>query len=64
MRRPLVLLCAAALGCTGLATLTPASAAPAAPASATAAAAAPDELVVGYVSGASAAAREPATVAP
>lgn len=61
MRRPISLLCAAALGLTGLTGLTltaPASAAPAPQASSTAAAAAPDELVVGYVAGASADQRE------
>ena len=58
MRRPLSLLCAAALGLTGLATLSPATAAPAPQSSGTAAAAVPDELLVGYVAGASDADRE------
>ena len=55
MRRPLALLAASALGLGGLAAGSPAAAAPAPQASPTAAAAAPaDELVVGYVAGASA----------
>ena len=54
MRRPLSLLCVAALGLTGLATLTPATAAPAVQSSQTAAAAAEGELLVGFVAGATA----------
>ena len=54
MRRPLTLLCAAALALTGSALTAPAQAAPAPAASSTAAAAAPDELVIGYVAGATA----------
>ncbi len=53
MRRPLALFCAAALGVTGVALTAPAQAAPSPQASSAAAAAAPDELVVGYVVGAS-----------
>ncbi len=58
MRRPSSLLCVAALGLTGFATLSPATAAPAAQSSSTAAAAVPDELLVGYVAGATDADRE------
>jgi len=61
VRRPISLLCATALGLTGLtgvALTAPASAAPAPQASSNAAAAVPDELIVGYVAGASAAQRE------
>ena len=58
MRRPLSLLCAAALGLTGLTALAPASAAPTARSSATAAAAVEGELLVGYVAGADADDRE------
>ena len=60
MHRPSVLLCAATLGLSGLVAVTPATAtaAPAPPASSTATAAAPaDELVVGYVAGATPAER-------
>jgi subtilisin family serine protease len=56
VRRPLSLLCAAALGLTGLAALSPAAAAPAPAASSHAAVA--DELLVGYVAGATPADRE------
>ena len=58
MRRPLVLLCTAALAAGGLALSAPAGAAPAPQASSTAAAAVPDELLVGYVAGATAADRD------
>lgn len=58
MRRCLSLLCATALGAAGLAVSAPAVAAPAPEASSTAAAAVPDELVVGYVAGASSSDRE------
>ena len=59
MHRPSALLCLAALSASGLALAAPAVAAPAPAASpVAAAAAAPDELVVGYVAGASPAAQE------
>jgi len=58
VRRPLSLLCVTALGLTGLALTTPASAVTAPQASSTAAPAVPDELIVGYVPGASAVQRE------
>ena len=58
MHRPTVLLCLAALSASGLALAAPAGAAPAPVASPSAAAAAPDELVVGYVAGASPAAQD------
>ncbi len=58
MRRPLTLLCLAALVLPGLTVGGPAVAAPAAQASPTAAQALPDELVVGYVAGASAGQRD------
>ena len=61
MRRPISLLCAIALGLTGLTGLAltaPASAAPVPQASSAAAAAVPGELIVGYVAGASAVQRE------
>ncbi|MEX2290393.1 MAG: S8 family serine peptidase [Mycobacteriales bacterium] len=57
MRRPLSLLCIAALAATGLAVSGPAVAAPPPPAG-QAAAAVPDELLVGYVAGANAQDRE------
>ena len=60
VRRPLSMLCVTAFGLTGftgVALTAPASAAPAPQASSTAAAV-PDELIVGYVAGASAAQRE------
>ncbi len=61
MRRPLSLLCTLTLGLTGLALSAPATASSPAPqASSTAAAAVPDQLVVGYVAGASAGQREQA----
>ena len=53
MRRALTVLCLGALTASGLALGGPATAAPAEQASPTAAAAVPDELVVGYVAGAS-----------
>ena len=58
MHRPTVLLCLAALSASGLALAAPAVAAPAPGASPVAHAAAPDELVVGYVAGATPAAQE------
>ena len=58
MHRPSALLCLAALSASGLALAAPAVAAPDPAASPAAAAAAPDELVVGYVPGASPAAQE------
>ncbi len=58
MRHPLSLLCAAALTLSGLGAVGTAAAAPAPQASPTATQAVPDELVVGYVAGASAAQRE------
>lgn len=58
MRYPLSILCAAALTLSGLGVVGTAAAAPAPQASPTAAQAVPDELVVGYVAGASAAQRE------
>jgi subtilisin family serine protease len=56
--RPTALLCLAALSVSGLALAAPAVAAPAPAPSRTAAAAAPDELVVGWVAGATPAAQE------
>lgn len=53
MRRALTVLCLGALAASGLALSGPATAAPAGQASPVAAAAVPDELVVGYVAGAS-----------
>ena len=58
MPRPTALLCIAALSASGLALAAPAVAAPAPPASPVAHAAAPDELVVGYVAGATPAAQD------
>lgn len=58
MRYPISILCAAALSLSGLGVVGTAAAAPAPQASPTAAQAVPDELVVGYVAGASAAQRE------
>ena len=58
MHRPTALLALAALSASGLALAAPAVAAPAPAASPTAHAAAPDELVVGYVAGATPAAQE------
>ena len=57
MRRPLTLLCVAALGLTGLTALPSAVAAPA-PAASGSAAAVPGELLVGYVAGATASDRQ------
>ena len=58
MRRPTALLCLAALSVTGLALAAPAVAGPAPAAGPVAAAAVPDQLLVGYVPGASPAAQE------
>ena len=58
MHRPTALLCLAALSASGLALAAPAVAAPAPAAAPASAAAAPDELVVGYVAGATPAAQQ------
>ncbi len=58
MHRPTVLLCLAALSASGLALAAPAVAAPAPAASPVAHAAVPDELIVGYVAGATPGAQE------
>ena len=58
MRHPISMLCAAALALSGLGVVGTAAAAPAPQASPTATQSVPDELIVGYVTGASAAQRE------